>query len=132
MSGEQFCLYLPRLDGVCFEVFLCKLAKDYPDDLIVLLTDNAPAHIKADIVIPKNIILLHFPPYSPELNPVERWFEEFRRALANQLFDSIDHLHQALTHVLEPFMHDQERLELLTNFPWWWFGVTQLDSLLHA
>ena len=132
MTGESFCLYLPRLDGDCFEIFLSKLAQDYPDDLIVLFTDNAPAHIKADIALPSNILVRHFPPYSPELNPVERWFEEFRRALANKLFDSIDHIHDALSEVLEPFWKDKERLELLTNFPWWWFGVTQLDSLLHA
>jgi len=132
MTGEQVCLYLPRLDGDCFEIFLAELAQDYPDDLIFLLTDNAPAHVKTSIDIPKNIILLHFPPYSPELNPVERWFEEFRRTLANKLFDTIDELHCALSQVLESFTRDQERLELLTNFPWWWFGVTQLPTLLHA
>ena len=131
MTGESFCLYLPSLDGDCFEVFLRELAKSYPDDIIVLVTDKAPAHIKTDIVIPHNLILFHFPPYSPELNPVERCFEEFRRALANKLFDSVDHMHQALTEVLEPFTHDKERLELLTNFPWWGCGVTQLDLLLH-
>ena len=132
MTGESFCLYLPRLDGDCFEIFLAELAQDHPDDFIILFTDNAPAHIKASIDIPNNIILLNFPPYSPELNPVERWFEEFRRALANKLFGTIDHIHAALTEVLEPFTQDKERLELLTNFPWWWFGIKQLDALLHA
>lgn len=127
MTGESFCLYLPRLDGDCFAIFLHELAKDYPEDLIVLFADNAPAHIKTGINIPENVILLHFPPYSPELNPVERWFEEFRKFLANKLFDAIDHMHQALNDVLELFTQDKERLELLTNFPWWWFGVTQLN-----
>lgn len=104
MTGESFCLYLPRLDGICFEVFLRALAQDHPNDLIVLFTDNAPAHIKAGIDIPENIILLHFPPYSPELTPVVRWFEEFRRLLANKLFDAIDPIHVALSKTLEPFM----------------------------
>ena len=132
MTGEQFCLYLPSLDGDCFEVFLEELAKEYPDDLLILLLDNAPAHIKTDLDKPENIILLNLPPYSPELNPVERWFQEFRKELANQLFDSIEQIHNALTNVLKQFSHDKERLELLTNFPWWWFGLTQLELLMQS
>jgi len=27
-------------------------------------------------------------PYSPELDPAERWFEEFRRKLSNMTFES--------------------------------------------
>lgn len=46
-TGEQACLSLPYLDGDCLEVFLAELAKDYPAERIVLLTDNAPSHIKA-------------------------------------------------------------------------------------
>lgn len=108
---------------------IAELSQSYPDELILLLRDNAPAHRKQELNVPKNIITLAFPPYSPELNPVERWFQEFRRALANRCFDSLDALHDALTQVLELFIHDQERLELLTNFPWWHFAVSQLDNL---
>ena len=57
---------------------------------------------------------------------------EFRKELANQLFDSIEHIHAALTEVLELFRQDKERLELLTNFPWWWFGIKQLDLLVQT
>ncbi len=129
MTGESFSLYLPRLDGDCFEVFLTELSRTYPDELILLIRDNAPAHSKIELDIPTNIIPIALPPYSPELNPVERWFQEFRRLLANRCFDTIDALHDALTQVLELFTNDQERLELLTNFPWWHFGVSQLGEL---
>lgn len=127
MTGDSFSLYLPRLDGDCYKVFLRELSQTYPDDFILLITDNAPAHRKHDLELPDNIIPLALPPYSPELNPAERWFLEFRRTLANRCFDSIDALHDALSQVLEPFTSDKERLELLTNFPWWHFGVSQLD-----
>lgn len=129
MTGESFSLYLPNLNGDCYEIFLAELSKTYPSDLIVLLKDNAPAHRKQDIEMPHNISPLDLPPYSPELNPVERWFQEFRRALANICFSTIDALHEALTHVLELFIRDKERLELLTNFPWWHFAIAQLDTL---
>ncbi len=132
MTGESCSLYLPRLDGDCYEVFLGELSQTYPDDLILLLRDNAPAHIKHDLDVPDNIIPVALPPFSPELNPVERWFLEFRRLLANRCFDTIDTLHEALTQVLMQFTTDKERLELLTNFPWWHFGISQLGELLNV
>lgn len=125
MTGEEFSLYLPNLDGACYEVFLAELAKKYPDDVIIIVCDNAPAHRKKDLVVPDNVIHLFLPPYSPQLNPAERFFMEFRRALANKLFDSVKALQAAVTNILESFREDKERLELLTNFPWWWFGVKQ-------
>lgn len=126
MTGESCSLYLPRLDGDCYELFLNELSQTYPDDLILLIRDNAPAHSKHDLAIPHNIIPLALPPYSPELNPAERWFQEFRRVLANRCFDTIDALHHALTHALEPFVTDKQRLARLTNFPWWHSAVSHL------
>lgn len=129
MTGESFCLYLPRLDGDCYEFFLKALSHAYPNDLILLIRDNAPAHIKKDIDQPDNIITIPFLSYSPELNPVERWFQEFRKALSNKVFKTIDLIHDAITDTLNSFTNDKERLELLTNFPWWWFAISQLVLL---
>ena len=126
MTGESVSLYMPRLDGDCYEVFLAKLSQSYPNDLIALIKDSAPEHRKEDLDVPENVLFIALPPYSPELNPVERWFQEFRRALANRCFDTIDTLHDARTQVLKPFTQDKERLEILTNFPWWHFGISQL------
>ena len=53
--------------------------------------------------IRKNVSLLALPRYSPELNPVERWFQEFRRALSNRIFETIELLQEALTQTLEPY-----------------------------
>ena len=43
------------------------------------------------------------PPYSPELDPAERWFQEFRRKLSNRTFESVAVLHEALTRTLLPY-----------------------------
>ncbi len=72
---------------------------------------------KEDLDVPENVLFIALPPYSPELDPVERWFQEFRRALANRCFDTIAALHDALSRVLELFTQAKERLELLTDFP---------------
>jgi transposase len=54
-----------------------------------VLLDGAPSHRSEKIVHPENISLLMVPPYSPELDPVERWFEEFRRELSDTMFESV-------------------------------------------
>ncbi len=82
-TGESFRLYLPSLDSRCFEVFPHELSHIYPDHQLVLVMDNAPAHLTRDLTLPNNISLLPLPPYGPKPNPVERWFLEFRRMLAN-------------------------------------------------
>ena len=41
--------------------------------------------------MPKNISLLHLPPYSPELNPVENVWDYLRdNKLSNSVFDDYD------------------------------------------
>jgi transposase len=82
-TGESFCLYLPRLDGECFEVFLKEFEKSYPDEEIVLVLDGAPGHRSGqEVEWPSGIEGLRLPARSPELNPVERWYEELRARLS--------------------------------------------------
>ncbi len=77
-------------------------------------------------VEPENMSLLKLPSYSPELNPVERWFLEFRRILSNRMFESVEALQQALTKVLEPYWARPALLKRLTGYSWW---VEALESL---
>jgi hypothetical protein len=69
-TGQGFCLSLPRLDGSCYEVFLKHLSQCFPEDLVLLIQDNAPAQLNHALSFPKNIIPIPLPAYSPELNPV--------------------------------------------------------------
>jgi transposase len=85
-SGESFCLYLPGMDGFCLEAFLEDLGEAYADHHLLLVLDGAPSHTSWQVELPENVSLMRLPSYSPELNPVERWFQEFRRALSNRVF----------------------------------------------
>jgi transposase len=127
-TGQSFCLYLPGLDGSCFEAFLKHLGEAYSDHRLVLVLDNAPSHISKELAVPQNVELLPLPAYSPELNPVERWFQEFRRALANRVFETIGSLQDALTRALEPYWEEPTRLRSLTGFSWW---TEAIDALCH-
>ena len=127
-SGESLCLYLPGMDSLCFQTFLEHLGKAYTDHHLLIVLDGAPSHTSARITLPENVSLLRLPSYSPELNPVERWFQEFRRALSNRIFETVELLQGALTDTLEPYWKDPVRLRRLAGFSWW---VEAIESLGH-
>jgi transposase len=127
-SGESFSLYLPGMDGLCFQTFLERLGAAYADHHLVVVLDGAPSHTSGQISLPQNVSLLGLPSYSPELNPVERWFQQFRRALSNRIFLTIELLQEALTKALQPYWEEPKRLQQLTGFSWW---VEAAESLGH-
>jgi hypothetical protein len=97
LSGEHFLLEFSHLDSLCFEEFLQTFSQAYPHDLHLMQVDNAKAHSAQTLTVPKNIILLFQPPYCPEVNPIERVWQEFKRWLQWQHFDSIAELQQAIS-----------------------------------
>jgi hypothetical protein len=125
-TGESFCLYLPGMDDGCLEIFLDELSKTYPDHHLIIVVDGAPSHRSEQISHPENISLLMLPPYSPELDPVERWFEEFRRKLSNRMFETVALMEEALTQTLEPYWEDPAFLKRLTGYSWWVEAVEAL------
>jgi transposase len=127
-SGESLCAYLPGVDSGCLEKFLEHLGEAYSDHHVVVVLDGAPSHRSKEISYPQNVTLLGLPSYSPELNPVERWFQEFRRALSNMSFETIELLQEALTQALEPYWEEPARLQRLTGYSWW---VEAVDALCH-
>jgi transposase len=124
-TGESFCVYLPGMDDSCLEIFLAELSKAYPDHLLIVL-DGAPSHRSEQITHPENISLLMLPPYSPELDPAERWFQEFRRKLSNRTFETVALLQEALTQTLVPYWENPTLLKRLTGFSWWTEAVEAL------
>jgi transposase len=72
-TGQSFALVLPDLSTEAMQVFLDMFAaKLAPDEHAVLVADQAGWHVAHALRIPDNVSLIHLPPYSPELNPVER------------------------------------------------------------
>ena len=42
------------------------------------MLDQTPAHIAHRVQLPENVVLVWLPAYSPELNPVERLWEDLK------------------------------------------------------
>jgi hypothetical protein len=52
------------------------------------------------LVCPENVDFVRLPAYSPELDPVERWFQEFRGELSNRAFETVELVQEALGQAL--------------------------------
>lgn len=119
ISGGSF--HLSGIDGFGTEaahIFLLELKKNHPDKTVIVVWDNAPCHRpKIHREIP-GLIVLFLPPYSPELNPAERFFEELRRATANHIFKSIEEQERAIEEKLNALADDSEGMKRLLGYDW--------------
>jgi hypothetical protein len=91
ITGESF--HLSSIDGFDHEAslaFLTELKKHHPTETVIVVWDNAPCHRPRILREIPGLIVLFLPPYSPELNPTERFFEELRKATANRIFHTIE------------------------------------------
>ena len=77
-TGEAFWWELPSLDATCFGILLAEFGQAYTESLNIVLLDQAPAHVAQRVSVPDNIVLVWLPAYSPELNPVERLWEDLK------------------------------------------------------
>jgi len=72
-------------------VYLQELSDDFKDDYILLVCDNASWHKSKGLIIPLNIEIMHIPPHTPEMNPIEQIWDEIKeKHFSNQIFKSLN------------------------------------------
>jgi transposase len=93
-TGASVALLAPNVDAGTFSVFLRMLSKELkPGEHAVLILDGAGWHKSKSLVMPANVTCLLLPPYSPELNPVERLWHYLRsHYLSNRAYADYDDL----------------------------------------
>jgi hypothetical protein len=61
---------------------------------------------------------IFLPPYSPELNPAERIFEEVRGEIEGKVYPSLGAKQAAIEHLLRQLRANKARLERLVGWDW--------------
>jgi transposase len=107
LSGAHFLHEYPKLNGQYFQEFLDWLSEQLGEDWAILQLDQAPAHIAAAIHWPENIIPLAQPAHSPELNPIERFWQSLKQPLKNQCFPSLQALRECVQELFDQLTLDQ-------------------------
>jgi len=96
-DGKQFGLILPKLDSLNMQIFLDQFSKTIDKKShILMILDGSRAHLNNKLIIPKNLTLHFLPPYSPQLNPIERlWSFIKRNYLSFKRYKDIDEVMQS-------------------------------------
>jgi transposase len=118
---DGICVYLimPTSNTACFQVFLDALSRRFARQHILLVLDGAPNHRSGQLVVPKNIILLFLPPYSPELNPKENLWDEIREKIfKNYALKSMEDVRHKLEQAILYIDRNPQLVKSITSFPY--------------
>ena len=101
-------------------LFLAELVARLPEDAhAVLVLDGAGWHVSEALVVPASLTLVRLPPYSPELNPVERvWLHLRERFLSLRVFADYRAIVDACCTAWNRLVADPGRLRSLCDQPW--------------
>jgi transposase len=127
LTGESFFLELPTLNTQGFQLFLDHFAATDAASFHLLLLDNGAFHKARALRLPPNLGLLFFPPYAPELNPIERLWRDLKDWLAHSQPASLDALSELLCARLRQY--SLATLRSLTGFPYL-LSATQAVNVL--
>ena len=119
-TGESYSIIAPCNNTEVMEIFLTELSNYYSHYRMIMILDGAGWHTSKLLEIPENIKLLHLPPYSPELNPVEHIWDYIReqKKFNNYTFQSIEAVEDKLESVLLGLHNEKEVLKSLCGFNW--------------
>jgi transposase len=119
-TDQAFALALPEATTASMSLFLARFAQELaPGVHAVLLLDRAGWHVARGLSVPANVTLLPLPPYSPELNPVERvWLYLRERYLSHRVLDGYAAVLEAACRAWNALLGEPGRLTSLTAYPY--------------
>ncbi len=116
---EALCVFLPGVSQEASASFLRELAASDTESVHVIIQDQAGFHLKeGDARLPENVRVLPLPPYSPELNPVERIGDLIRDATGNRVFATLRQMEDAIEAELRPLWENPGRVRTLVGRGW--------------
>ena len=127
-ADAQF-LFLPSVSIFGTQIFLNQLVATDPQAIHVVLWDQAGFHPKpGSHSLPEQIRIVEFPPYCPELNPVEKLWDQVKRHVANDVFETLESIESKIEEVLSPFWQSVEPVISLLGDNWLTRGVSAFVS----
>lgn len=109
-SQRMYWKQAPRGNAGTFIAFLHQLHQSFPDQLLVLILDNGSIHrsqkVKAFVAKTPWLELQPLAPYSPEYNPIERFWRWLKRKVYGcKSYQPIDEI---ITRIRRLIWHDHE------------------------
>jgi hypothetical protein len=113
-------LVLTRLDTAAMNLFLVELSQAVaPGAHGIVLMDKAGWHTASELRVPKNLSLVFLPPYSPELNPIERlWLHLRDNRLSHRVFQTTEAIIDSCCEAWNWLLTETGRIRSLCSYPW--------------
>jgi DDE superfamily endonuclease len=120
LQGKAAALIMPVCNTTAMNHHLSEISSQVAADAhAVVILDRAGWHRSHTLVVPGNITLLELPPYSPELNPVERVWHYLRSHwLANSVFISLADIMDACERAWNRFATNPALIRSLCAVAW--------------
>ena len=126
-TGESFFWEAETCNSESFGAYLQGFSQAFPDSFNLLLVDNARFHTAKKLETPRNVRLVFLPPYSPELNPIERFWQAMKDKIAWTNFETLDPLRERVQEILSEFSASQ--LQSLTGYGYLLQALQNLQTL---
>ena len=125
---------MPYANTEAMQQFLDRFAATIADDEhVVMVLDQAGWHDARALSVPANVTLVALPPYSPELNPVERvWLYLKERFLSHRLHDDYEAIVNAACKAWRRLTAQAGRIRSLCTYPWIPKVKTRVDGIRAA
>lgn len=120
MEGKTVFVQTPSVNLEWTRVFLEQITKQYPNHEHVIIWDGAGFHPKDSTheIVPEGIHILNLPPYSPELNPIEKLWDLIQDHTANKLWPTIERLDQVVGEHLKTWWENPSKVISLFGKGW--------------
>lgn len=124
LTGKDFMMEMPRLDMVTMQIFINEFEQEDPESLHLILVDNASSHTTEKLKAGENIVFIFLPAYSPELNPIERFWKQLKDWLSDYTPQTMREVSELVTEGLKSF--SAEAMSSITSFEYLmtaWFSA---------
>jgi transposase len=120
VGGDAVFLQTPSVNLEWTQAFLEQIKKEYPDHEHIVVWDGAGFHPRSSehAYIPCGIHIIMLPPYSPELNPIEKLWDCIQDHTSNKLWPSIKRMDQVVALLLKDWWENQQRVIQLVGKNW--------------
>jgi len=92
INGDSFVYEIEGTTSEIFYSYISEFSKHKPEELKIIMIDNAGFHSLSKYEIPNNIVFIRIPPYSPELNHSEKIWAYIKQYYKNRIFENLENV----------------------------------------
>ena len=115
IDGASFVYEIEGTTSEIFYRYLLEFSKYRPQELKIIIIDNAGFHSLKKFSLPDNIRLIRIPPYTPELNPSEKIWHYIKQSYKNKVFKDIQNVKEWLHSFIREKLNTTNIMSIVNN-----------------